>query len=243
MLYLYALIAPLDGLPEAVRGIDKAPLWMVEAGGLSAVVSTLPPGEVLPTPRRLWQHEQVVEALMTQAAVVPLRFATLMPDEAAVAQCLAERKAGIVQDLERVQGCVELSLRVVRMALPPSPRVAGDGLPCPDLLASEKNGRTFEIAYRAARLQRDALRRREESVGEMINRSLCEHAVDHVYQVQPGAGAIVRASYLVEASRLRAIKNTVYRLMAAHRHLHFLCTGPWPPYHFVHGLEPAAAAA
>lgn len=244
MLYLYAITTRREQVPEGLAGLDEAPLALVHAGSLSAVVSTVTTTVVTPTPMRMWHHERVVEALMTQGDVIPMRFATILPDAAALVRCLGARHALFSDDLSRVRGCVELGLRVVRMALPPvSTPPENDGLPCPNLLASEKNGHSFEIARRAARLQREALRRRDESIGEIINRSLAEHAVDHVLRVQSGAGAIVQAAYLVAPDQLDTMKKAVRRLIARHRHLHFLCTGPWPPYHFVHGIEPAAAAA
>ncbi len=238
MIYLYAITEKLDRPLEALRGLDCAPLAYLRHNGLGAVVSVVETPTVAPTPRRLWQHEQVVEALMTRTTVVPARFSTVFADEATVLGTLADLHEQLEGDLERVRGCVELGLRVLRVAEPPCGEAEKDGLPCPDLLASEKNGHTFEIARRAAVLQREAMRRRDESLGEMLDRVLRDLSVDHVAEVEQGGGILMKASYLVEQRRLREMQQAVYRLMKTHRHLHFLCTGPWPPYHFVRPIEP-----
>ena len=52
---------------------------------------------------------------------------------------------------------------------------------------------------------------------------------------------VIKAAYLVEKSRLGAMQQAVRRLMKTYTNLHFLCTGPWPPYHFVEPIEPVGA--
>ncbi len=238
MIYLYAVTDQLEGPLEALRGVDYAPLTYLGESGLSAVVSRVETPSVAPTPQRMWQHEQVVEALMSRVTVVPARFSTIFPEEAAVSGMLSDLHEQFEGDLQRVRGCVELGLRVLRMIEAPCDHPEKDGLPCPDLVASQKNGRTFSIARRAAEMQREAMRRRDESLGEMLNRTLTELSVDYVLRVEPGPGMLMRAAYLVEQRRLREMQQAVHRLMKTHKSLHFLCTGPWPPYHFVHPIAP-----
>ena len=47
----------------------------------------------------------------------------------------------------------------------------------------------------------------------------------------------------IEERQLPEIQEAVRRMMKAHPHLHFLCTGPWPPYHFVEPIEPVGRRA
>ena len=149
----------------------------------------------------------------------------------------------LIDDLERLRGCVELSLRVVRLW---EPFASGDGMAADaslELVATEKLGRTFEIVRRAAEEQRLANRRRNESLGELINRPLSALALDHQLSVEEGTGPVIKAAYLVEKGRLGEMQQAVRRLMRTYPSLHFLCTGPWPPYHFVDPLEPVKKVA
>jgi hypothetical protein len=240
MIYLYAICDQHASPPASVRGVDLAPLTTLCQQGLSAVVSETDQSDFAPAPQRLWQHERVVESLMTRHAVLPARFATVFENAEEVVHQLRIHQEQWQEELERVRGCVELGLRVIRMVEPPVVPEAteNDGIPRPDLLASEKNGRTFEIAHQAATLQRDALRRRDESLGEILNRSLVTHAVDYQARVESKTGTVLKASYLIERSRLPEMQAVVHRLRDAYKNLHFLCTGPWPPYHFVHPIVP-----
>lgn len=240
MIYLYAICDQHASPPESVRGVDLAPLMTLSQQSLSAVVSVTDHLDLAPAPQRLWQHERVVESLMSRHAVLPARFATVFENAEEVVHQLRIHQDQFEEELERVRGCVELGLRVLRMVEPPVvPQTSeNDGIPRPDLLASEKNGRPFEIACQAAALQRDALRRRDESLGEILNRSLVAHAVDHHARVESKTGTVLKASYLVELRRLPAMQDVVHRLRDTYKNLHFLCTGPWPPYHFVHPIVP-----
>lgn len=237
MIYLYAITGEVEQPLEALSGVDFAPLSYLHHDRLTAVVSAVSSPGLSPTPRRLWQHEQVVEAVMSVKPVLPARFSTIFPDEASVTSRLEALHEVLVDELERVQECVELSLRVIRLW---GSFASGDGAAdtaCPPLVATEKTERAFDVARRAAEQQRLANRRRNESVGELINRSLAACALDHRLYVEEGPGVIIKAAYLVEKSRLGAMQGAVRRLMRAYPSLHFLCTGPWPPYHFTQPFE------
>ena len=240
MIYLYAICDQYAAPPEAVHGVDLAQLSTLCYEGLSAIVSKTDLADIAPTPQRLWQHERVVEALMYKRSVLPARFATVFESEDEVIDQLRIYQKHYEAELARVRGCVELGLRVLRMVEPPAleDRDDKDSIPSPDLLASEKNGRTFHIALRAAEMQRDALRRRDESLGEILNRSLIINATDHISRVESQTGTVLKASYLVPHSRLSEMQNAVHRLRETYKNLHFLCTGPWPPYHFVQPIAP-----
>ncbi len=241
MIYLYAITEEIETPLEALCGVDFAPLTYLHHGSLTAVVSRVSSPVLVPTPRRLWQHEQVVEAVMNHYPVLPARFSTIVPDEASMTSQLEELSQVFIDDLEQLRGCVELSLRVIRLW---GPFAGGDGAAdgaCPELVATEKTGRTFDVARRAAQAQRRTNRRRNESLGELINRSLAACALDHRLYVEEGSGVVIKAAYLVEKSRLGAMQQAVRRLMKTYTNLHFLCTGPWPPYHFVEPIEPVGA--
>ena len=246
MIYLYAITEELQAPLEALRGVDYAPLSYMHHSGLTAVASPIGEWGVNPTPRRLWQHEQVVEALMTGHPVLPVRFSTIFPDETAVLDRLEAFNETYENDLDRLRGCVELSLRVIRLW---EPYAGGDGMAdtvsWPELAAEPKtrsadhpkNGRAVDVARRSAALQRRSNRRRNESLADLINRSLEGFSVDHTLTIEETSGVLIKAAYLVEQSQLGAMQCAVRRLMRSYPNMHFLCTGPWPPYHFVDPIE------
>ena len=87
-----------------------APLSEVTAGELAAVCA--PHVEREASAGTLWHHEAVVEALMDDRDILPVRYGTRLADEPAVARVLEERRGDLLEALERVRGAVELSVRV-----------------------------------------------------------------------------------------------------------------------------------
>ena len=97
----------------AITRADAPPppdrLRAIAAGaGLVAVVAPVEEQQV--SAEALWRHEELVEALMADRDVLPVRFGTRFHDEEEAAQAVAAQRATLTTALERVQGAVELSV-------------------------------------------------------------------------------------------------------------------------------------
>jgi len=87
----------------------EPPLRALGDGELCAVWR--PAAEEERTADALWRHEAMLERLMEDRGVLPVRYGTLVPDEAAVLRTLDERRDELAAGLARVRGAVELALR------------------------------------------------------------------------------------------------------------------------------------
>lgn len=235
MNYLYAVTEAHRPPLGALRGLDQAPLGYVSAGGLCAVTSEVAP-PVCPTPTRLLEHQRVVETVMAEAPVLPARFATIFENDDALADLLEERRAVLAEELERLRGCVELSVRAVRLLTPAASAAATSGDGAGSLHAADRLDPAVAIARRAAAQQRAAALRHAEQVAGRLDGALGPYCLDQRVQLGDGAATVVQASYLVDRKRLPALQVALTRLAEEFRHLHFLNSGPWPPYHFAPSL-------
>ena len=86
-----------------------APVRIVPADGLGLVVEPAPHGEL--DADALWRRESLLEELMRERAVLPVRLGTRLEDAAAAAEAIAPRRAELAAALERVRGAVEVSVR------------------------------------------------------------------------------------------------------------------------------------
>jgi hypothetical protein len=77
-------------------------------GGLAAVVGPVSGRE--PTTEALLRHEELVQALMADRDVLPVRYGTRFGDDEEAAQAVAALRATLTDALDRLRGAVELSV-------------------------------------------------------------------------------------------------------------------------------------
>ncbi|MFQ3661778.1 MAG: GvpL/GvpF family gas vesicle protein [Chloroflexaceae bacterium] len=226
MLYLYAIInRPTTPLPP-LHGFDEQAVYCSVCGNVAALYSHYHG----PAPRteaaQLWRHEAVVEALLDRHSVLPVRYGTLLADEAALTMLLRERHDSFMAGLARVAGRVEVSVRVLW------PAAAAVSAPRP---ATAENGRAYLARRMAEEQAREARLREAHKRADALHAALEHLAVAHVRQVLPHERVLLSAAYLIPRESLDTFRAAVAALGQANPDVHLLCTGPWPAYHFVHG--------
>jgi Gas vesicle synthesis protein GvpL/GvpF len=191
---------------------DLAPLTIVPVNGLAAVC--MPAGEAEFSADAFWRHEEVVEALMADRDVLPVRYGTRLDDESAVARAVKERRDELAAALDHVRGAVELSVR----AMPTETRRAGPPA------AEVSSGAEYLRLRTGADASRDhAARALHEPLSGLARASV---------EGRPRPQELFRAAYLVERDAVESFAAAVARLQKANTGLSILCTGPWPPYSF-----------
>ena len=89
----------------------EAPVRAVPCDGLAVLCAPAAEGEA--DAETLWRREALLEALMEQGALLPVRYGTVVADEAAAVEAVSGRRDAFVRTLARVRGAVELSVRAV----------------------------------------------------------------------------------------------------------------------------------
>jgi hypothetical protein len=116
VIWVYGICERPELPPPRRRGLAQAPLDGVREGDLLAVISrhVHAPGE--PALDALWVHERVVERLMADRAVLPMRFGSKLPDDESLREALVANQESFVAALDRVRGRVELGVRAMATA-------------------------------------------------------------------------------------------------------------------------------
>jgi hypothetical protein len=194
--------------PPEGRGIGGAVLRVAFADGVAALYSRHRKLRPEPSAATMWAHERAVEAVMRSGAVLPMRFGTTLPDEAALVASLLARRDELAARLREVRGRVEIGVRVTR-----APR---HGRP--------RSGREYLLG-----------RAREQRAARDVHAALSELA--HDSRVRPRPAELVGA-YLVDRDAAEAFMAEVERVAGARREVRARCTGPWPPYSFAEDVGP-----
>lgn len=218
VLYVYAIA---DAVPGSLGlGLDGVPLWAVPGGRLVAVV-----GEHAREPElgedQLWAHEALIERLMDEAVVLPLRFGTTVGSEEELGGWLRSHEDELFERMHLVRDAVELR---VRAELP-----AADGNPGPTTGARAAASGTeyMRARERSIRVATQTRERLHEPLDKLARRSV-------LFGPGPGSERF-HAAYLIDGGRVEAFAAEVERL-GSELGLEVSCTGPWPPYSFVGGL-------
>jgi hypothetical protein len=200
VIWLYAICDRPELAPPA--GLDA-----LGEAGLTAVFTRHGPEQ--PTPDALWAHERVVEQLMADRAVLPMRFGSKLEDDASLRALLVEHRERFTRALAHVAGRVELGVRALQPTMAETAPAAPTG-----------------HAYLMGKLQENHRAAELHAPLEALSADVRRHA-------PRGGEELLRGAYLVDERAVEAFRGVVERLQLSHPDTAILCTGPWPPYSFV----------
>jgi Gas vesicle synthesis protein GvpL/GvpF len=255
MLCVYAITDhPGQPLP-AQPGLNDAPLAQRVHRDIAAVVSACGDAHPSASADDLWRYEEVLESLMCDRTVLPVRFATLAPSWQHVGDMLCAAYAAFVQDIERVRGTVEIGMRFLTAsehggaAETASAHVESAAVCSPDGNApASSNGlglpgtgpgsAYLSVKLASARQLRDRRRAKVRLVRGVYER-LASHANASRLDDEADDRQATAAAFLVPADRIASFQEIVGEVANANPQLALICTGPWPPYSFVNAGETA----
>ena len=231
MLYVYGIVDSPRFDRTSLKGHDGADVFAVPCGDCAAVASDLSRRTIAPSPRSVWLHEHVLDTLMRRHAVLPLRFATIVPDAGMLRNRLRPMHRALAGDLRRLRGKVEFALRVTNIHAE-----------CPHAHDAERNRDATQALPPGTRYLRERIA--SEDAARRIERALRRHldpAAEHaVWALATTRAPTLTASYLVERNEVSSFVATVIDVRARHPALDVSCTGPWAPYSFVTVRTPEA---
>ena len=222
MLYLYAIAADSPAATSGCTGLRGATVEAIGEAGLFAAVSRHDDLRLEASAADLWAHERVVEQLMDQAAVLPMRFASTIASESVAVATLRERRGEFQSMLSRVRGAVELAIRAT-FNNEPAPAAAAEptGGPGTTYMLT-RLGRTRQQAQVAARIHQPLSAIARES----------DVRVTGAEETSSESRPLLTGSYLVDRDRVAPFRARVAELDEEVAEAKIACTGPWPPYSF-----------
>jgi hypothetical protein len=235
-LYLYAIVAGGVAPREPLVGLADAPVSLLHHDAILAAVSDIDTARLEPMPEQLLRHEQVVESLMGLGSVLPVRFGTVLSSAQRLHDVLASSYATLSADLERLAGQIEIGLRLLWDvdAIQPGD---GDGCVQPGGVqvgdGSAGPGSTYLLARVLERSRERFLTERAQALDAWCRGRLGGLCSELSTRVLVTPALPVSAALLLPRERLDTLLTEVGRMQSDYPGLDMVCTGPWPPYHFV----------
>ena len=215
--YLYAIV---QGLPRRWRppatGVGGGAVVARPIGGLVVVagaVTTLPPR----TPRTLALHHDVVATTLPADAVLPLPYGTVMRSRE-IDAWLSAHRGRVLRSLARLRGCLEMTVRLVRLDAAPISEVG------------RMPARRESVVHRGKPRADAGL---DTLASEVIDRAgLAE------WRYEPGTGdSAASVAFLVPSADLAQFLTRIAPVASRAVGVAVVPTGPRAPYSFVPALD------
>jgi len=234
-LFIYGVVAAGAIPPIERQGVADTAIYAVTDGGVAALVSALPPGELRIRRRDLLSHLRVLEDAFAEGTVVPCAFGMVLSSEEAVRhEFLEPRRDELLALLRRLEGHAQLNVRVAYdedVVL--QEIVAGD--PTIAQLREQTRGISEDAGYslrmQLGELVAAALGSARERDGQLILERLASKAAD--IAVEDPGDDVFKASFLVAPKDAEAFDREIERVAEEQApRLQIEVVGPLPPSAF-----------
>lgn len=244
--YVYCITKAIQKPYQGIFGFENADIHFLKYREIAAVVSDVSEVKIPASSENVLCHSAVVEAVQKEQTVLPVRFSSVLRDDEEVLKFLKKHYELFASDLERLQNKLEMGLRIVIRDL--NKKNEESVKPCADHYVTKKDlkSKNFGLIFKKDDPCIDYLERRRiyyaskdemnGCVKEVVNTChaqfegiYTEYSLDSNFPFLYG----VSLNYLIYKDSLSEFKARFYDLMESLDEFWFLCSGPWPPYHFV----------
>ena len=239
--YIYGFINA--DVPEDLGaiGIDQGEVYTFSYKDISAVVSNLQfvefdhlPKETLL--RNLAIYQAVIETVMMNHHIIPLKFGTMVQGEEGLRRILEKGYGQINSDLKKMENKIELDVAALWSDLDTVLKEIGqeEGIrKLKEEAASKPPDQIFEVKIKVGKLVKASLDKRKEECALFILDALKKEAEDHRSHDIMDDSMIMNEAFLINKDKQEILEGKVDELDRYYQDkINFRIVGPLPPYSF-----------
>lgn len=234
-LYLYGIIDSCGQLKEPVYGLEDSCVYNIPYCDTGAVVSEISHPVIHSTEDAILKHEAVVEKLMTNFTILPVKFQTVINDRAGLLSMMQSLYRNFKNNLERLRDKREFGVKVLWPAEKIKTKISNDfKLSRKKIFDSELSQARKFMAETFQKYKLDEeFRQIAENYIKIIDSSINRYAVEKKVRKLKTDKLLLDAVYLVEKSLVNNFKETFERSKKEQPDFKYLFSGPWPAYNFI----------
>lgn len=222
-LYVYCLAENVDAPATAVSGISGAQVDLLKIDDFSLVVSKFEGDSAPPVTRdNALTHAAVVSSLLNQTTPLPFRFGIVVSEEK-LRSYVTTRRESLKAKLAQLRGCVEMSVKIIWDADEDDRDVESP---------EEGPGARFLKEKRLEILGSERRAEQAKQLAAWLREQVQPVVRDEGVSLCPTEKLIVAASHLVPREQAAEYRERLANAWKIRPELHFLVSGPWPPYSF-----------
>jgi hypothetical protein len=223
---VYCLVEGVDTLDGPTQGIFGAQVRALKTEAFSALVSDLDADSVPVTRENALAHAAVVRSVLDRTTPLPFRFGTVATEQQLQSYLSALRSA-LETKFASLRGCVEMNVKIIW-------EVSGEQSAEPgDRNKDEQGVGTTFLAKKRRQIMGDELRTTEAvKISTWVHEALSELISDERVILRPAERLVFSAAHLVKRGKITQYREALAKMRKKRPELHFLLSGPWPPYSF-----------
>jgi hypothetical protein len=236
--YVYGVVRADGKSRPRTKGIGQKQVRVVDADGLGALTSDVPPGNLEAGREELLAHSRVLEKAVEHGTVLPMQFGVVMPDESAVRdELLDPHRSELEAQLAEMEDKFEVNLKAIydeqillTEVINEEPEVAK--------LRQALEGQSEDAAHferiRLGELIAAAVNEKRDLDADAILDRLAPHVVAIEVGEPVHERMALNASFLIERAAQKAFDKELDSFAADQGgRLRFKYTGPLAPHSFV----------
>jgi hypothetical protein len=234
-LYLYGIIDSGNQIKEAIYGLEGAGVYSIPFRDIGAVVSEIGQPIQEATEGTILEHEAVVEKLMADFTVLPVRFQTVIDGRDNLLSIMQSFYKDFKDNLKKLHNKLEFGIKVIWHA---------DKIKENIINALKKDGqkkldpggspgkRYMKKKFEKYKVDKEFDAKADKFIKVMdifLNRFAAEKKLEKL----KSKDLLLDAVYLVERSQESNFREAFEHIKSARPDFKYLFSGPWPAYNFV----------
>lgn len=238
--YIYCIIGSNEGRNFGPIGIGerKDIVTTIPYNDIATVVSNSPMTKYVISRENLTCHEKVIEKVMKDYSVLPVRFCTIATSAQEIRECLRKRYVEFKNLLGYVEGKVELGLKALWKDMQAIFKEIAEEDKKIRRLKEEAEDKTAKITrddqIAVGERVKEILNEKQKKESSQIMNVLKRNCVDIRMNKTFGDNMILNAAFLIDRMREKEFDNRVADLTNRYKdRIEFKYVGPIPPFNFV----------
>lgn len=250
IIYAYAIVDSNNEITVPINGLGGIGVYNISYRDIGIVVSE---GEQIRpvrnpalrdtisnrvqdiTQEHILKHEEVVERLMENFTVLPVRFSTTFSQKEEVLVMLKEYYQDFKENLKSLRNKVEFGIRVIWLAETIKNRIAkaSKKFNAYATMPANSPGKSFaKEKFEKYKIDKEFAEEADRCIAlldDFFSRNACEKKLEKL----KSDNLLLNAYYLVEKEKQGDFKEVFERAKNTPGDLKYLFSGPWPPYNFI----------
>lgn len=219
-LYAYCLVD--ETFETTTRGISGAAVRSIEIVELNVLVSDFKEETVPVTRENALDHAAVVRSVLDRTTPLPFRFGTLVTEQQ-LRSYISARKHALQTRFAHVRDCVEMSVKIIREVSDSDKVEAHEEITTGTSFLEEKRRELLGSEQKATEAS---------EIQTWLHNEVDGLIRDEQVTLRPSEKLVLAAAHLVERDKIPQYKDKMTAARKNRPELHFLFSGPWPPYSF-----------